>query len=85
MAVVVDIRQEIENSLCLYLPSGLSLSDAGTLEYEFERVSSVNYQVPLLLCQEVDSEYFLDFVEAQEVDMDNFLESVCNNLEQICS
>lgn len=83
--MAVDIRQEIENSFCLYLPSGLSLSDMGTLEYEFERVSNVNYQVPLLLSQEVDSEYFLDFVEAQEVEMDSYLESTCSSLEQICS
>lgn len=82
MEVAVDVRQEIENSLLLYLPSGMNLNDKGTLEYEFERVSSINYQVPLLLSEEIDSKYFLDFVEAQDVNMDNYLSVFCSNLEK---
>lgn len=82
MDQVVNIREEIENSLLLYLPSGINLTDTGTLEFEFERVSSVNYQVPLLLCEEIDNEYFLDFVESQEVDMDKYLSTACDSLEK---
>lgn len=78
----VNIREEIENSLLLYLPTGMSLDDKGRLEYEFERASAANYQVSLLLSDVIDSEYFLDQIESQGIDMDEYVSIACGNLEQ---
>lgn len=79
----INIKQEIENSLLLYLPTGINLNNEGTFEYEFERVSSLNYHVQLVAEGAIDNEHFLDYVESKDIDMDNYLEIACDNLEYI--
>lgn len=78
----VNFKEELENSLLLYLPTNISLSDTGRLEYEFEQVTSANYQVDLLVNGESDTDYFLDFLESQDVNMDDYLAIACDNLER---
>lgn len=83
MGRVLNIRQEIENSLTLWLPSGINLSDEGTLKYEFERVTDLNQQVQLIAGGEIDSDYFLDYLESKDVNMDSYVKVACENLEHV--
>lgn len=71
--------QAINNSLLVY-PSG-NLEDKEAEREDLRQIIRINGAVHELLSRKIDAETFADIVEANGVNMDNYLDDVCSDFD----